>query len=274
MANNFCETFFRQQSFCNPKIVNLGRHPLLHTKMQALHRRECMNMQAVAATADFRSILDYGSSATEKCISSKLPSINTISQPIEQAQSQSKLFGVESDKPSGGGHTEISGINIADGDFTDVISNATWPMVTPDLHEISGSNSDLASSNISMDVSKELITDKVQSCPMWVPLKPIAQKPVAFTSSKDSELMYQYYRDSWTVLSHPQQLAEEATRKREMRLIKNRVAAKRCRQRKREYVNCLEERLTFLRQQNEQLVQEVKLLRASVLLRMKESREK
>ncbi|XP_060776594.1 cAMP-responsive element modulator-like isoform X3 [Neoarius graeffei] len=43
-----------------------------------------------------------------------------------------------------------------------------------------------------------------------------------------------------------QQLGEEASRKRELRLLKNRQAAKECRRRKRECINCLEAHVSML----------------------------
>ncbi|OXB61485.1 hypothetical protein ASZ78_000197 [Callipepla squamata] len=62
-------------------------------------------------------------------------------------------------------------------------------------------------------------------------------------------------------LHSPQQLAEEATRKRELRLMKNREAAKECRRRKKEYIKCLESRVAVLEVQNQKLVEELETLR-------------
>ncbi|XP_070584944.1 cAMP-responsive element modulator isoform X2 [Erythrolamprus reginae] len=62
-------------------------------------------------------------------------------------------------------------------------------------------------------------------------------------------------------LHNPQQLAEEATRKRELRLMKNREAAKECRRRKKEYVKCLESRVAMLEVQNKKLIEELETLK-------------
>ncbi|XP_034885476.1 cAMP-responsive element modulator isoform X20 [Mirounga angustirostris] len=62
-------------------------------------------------------------------------------------------------------------------------------------------------------------------------------------------------------LHSPQQLAEEATRKRELRLMKNREAAKECRRRKKEYVKCLESRVAVLEIQNKKLIEELETLK-------------
>ncbi|XP_073485988.1 cAMP-responsive element modulator isoform X2 [Lithobates pipiens] len=64
-----------------------------------------------------------------------------------------------------------------------------------------------------------------------------------------------------TNLHSPQHLAEEATRKREMRLMKNREAARECRKKKKEYVKCLENRVAVLENQNKTLIEELKALK-------------
>ncbi|KAJ8024968.1 cAMP-responsive element modulator [Holothuria leucospilota] len=57
------------------------------------------------------------------------------------------------------------------------------------------------------------------------------------------------------------QLAEEASRKRELRLMKNREAAKECRRKKKEYIKCLENRVAVLENQNKTLIEELKSLK-------------
>ncbi|XP_078703946.1 cyclic AMP-responsive element-binding protein 1-like isoform X26 [Branchiostoma floridae x Branchiostoma belcheri] len=64
-----------------------------------------------------------------------------------------------------------------------------------------------------------------------------------------------------TGITSPQQLAEESARKRELRLMKNRVAARECRKKKKEYVKCLENRVAVLEQQNKALIEELKQLK-------------
>ena len=44
----------------------------------------------------------------------------------------------------------------------------------------------------------------------------------------------------------PSEIAEEAARRREIRLMKNREAARECRRKKKEYVKCLENRVGVL----------------------------
>ncbi|XP_053323049.1 cAMP-responsive element modulator-like isoform X2 [Spea bombifrons] len=62
-------------------------------------------------------------------------------------------------------------------------------------------------------------------------------------------------------MHNPEDLAEEATRKREMRLMKNREAAKECRRRKNEYVRCLERRVAMLEMENKKLMAELEKCR-------------
>ncbi|XP_063693082.1 cyclic AMP-responsive element-binding protein 1-like isoform X7 [Bolinopsis microptera] len=57
------------------------------------------------------------------------------------------------------------------------------------------------------------------------------------------------------------QLADEASKKREIRLMKNREAARHCRVKKKEYLKCLEERVQILEGQNKKLIDELKALK-------------
>lgn len=62
-------------------------------------------------------------------------------------------------------------------------------------------------------------------------------------------------------LSGGQDAIEEASRKRELRLLKNKEAAKECRRKKKEYVRCLENRVAVLENQNKTLIEELKSLK-------------
>ncbi|XP_072902638.1 cyclic AMP-responsive element-binding protein 1b isoform X3 [Hemitrygon akajei] len=63
------------------------------------------------------------------------------------------------------------------------------------------------------------------------------------------------------ILQSQPQNAEETTRKREIRLMKNREAARECRRKKKEYVKCLENRVAVLENQNKTLIEELKALK-------------
>ncbi|XP_074594839.1 uncharacterized protein LOC141850186 [Brevipalpus obovatus] len=54
---------------------------------------------------------------------------------------------------------------------------------------------------------------------------------------------------------------EDTTKKRELRLLKNREAAKECRRKKKEYIKCLEQRVNVLENQNKALIEELKTLK-------------
>ncbi|XP_035026103.2 cAMP-responsive element modulator isoform X1 [Hippoglossus stenolepis] len=64
-----------------------------------------------------------------------------------------------------------------------------------------------------------------------------------------------------TMQSPPTHHTEEVTRKREVRLMKNREAARECRRKKKEYVKCLENRVAVLENQNKTLIEELKALK-------------
>ncbi|KAM3866099.1 cAMP-responsive element modulator [Diretmus argenteus] len=64
-----------------------------------------------------------------------------------------------------------------------------------------------------------------------------------------------------TMHSPSGQHTEEVTRKREVRLMKNREAARECRRKKKEYVKCLENRVAVLENQNKTLIEELKALK-------------
>ena len=74
----------------------------------------------------------------------------------------------------------------------------------------------------------------------------------------------------------PSEIAEEAARRREIRLLKNREAARECRRKKKEYVKCLENRVqvlegnflrqdtayqSFFQEQNRSLIEELQNLK-------------
>ncbi|KRK06932.1 cyclic AMP response element-binding protein B isoform X1 [Drosophila yakuba] len=56
-------------------------------------------------------------------------------------------------------------------------------------------------------------------------------------------------------------IVEDQTRKREIRLQKNREAARECRRKKKEYIKCLENRVAVLENQNKALIEELKSLK-------------
>ncbi|XP_071075006.1 cyclic AMP-dependent transcription factor ATF-1 isoform X6 [Dasypus novemcinctus] len=69
------------------------------------------------------------------------------------------------------------------------------------------------------------------------------------------------------VMTSPVNLTSQTTKtddpqlKREIRLMKNREAARECRRKKKEYVKCLENRVAVLENQNKTLIEELKTLK-------------
>jgi len=77
------------------------------------------------------------------------------------------------------------------------------------------------------------------------------------TNGNSSTVSYSSIQTNGTNLSQ----AEEQARKREIRLMKNREAAKECRNKKKEYIKCLENRVAVLENQNKALIEELKSLK-------------
>lgn len=61
--------------------------------------------------------------------------------------------------------------------------------------------------------------------------------------------------------SHSSLKHAETLEKRELRLMKNREAARECRRKKKEYVRCLENRVAVLENQNKTLIEELRALK-------------
>ncbi|XP_014253067.1 cAMP-responsive element modulator isoform X2 [Cimex lectularius] len=86
---------------------------------------------------------------------------------------------------------------------------------------------------------------------------------VQYTQGQDGE----FYVPSEIVVTQNASLggstiiAEDQARKREMRLLKNREAARECRRKKKEYIKCLENRVAVLENQNKALIEELKSLK-------------
>ena len=76
-----------------------------------------------------------------------------------------------------------------------------------------------------------------------------------------NESMYLNQMPHFSNHNNPSEIAEEAARRREIRLLKNREAARECRRKKKEYVKCLENRVEVLETQNRALIEELKTLK-------------
>lgn len=80
-----------------------------------------------------------------------------------------------------------------------------------------------------------------------------------FQLLSDSPRRFLPAETKWRILENPE--SEDTAQKRELRLMKNRDAAKECRKRKKEYVKCLETRVNVLEYQNKQLIEELRTLK-------------
>ncbi|KAF4532218.1 hypothetical protein B566_EDAN004304 [Ephemera danica] len=85
---------------------------------------------------------------------------------------------------------------------------------------------------------------------------------VQYTQAQDGQFFVPVVaQNSGGSMQSAQQMAEEAARKRELRLLKNREAARECRRKKKEYIKCLENRVAVLENQNKALIDELKSLK-------------
>ncbi|XP_028161992.1 cyclic AMP response element-binding protein B isoform X1 [Ostrinia furnacalis] len=82
---------------------------------------------------------------------------------------------------------------------------------------------------------------------------------VSGTGSGGAIVQYATNQDAQFYVPGP--ILEDQTRKRELRLLKNREAARECRRKKKEYIKCLENRVAVLENQNKALIEELKSLK-------------
>lgn len=104
-----------------------------------------------------------------------------------------------------------------------------------------------------------------------MPLTTTNSSVIHYTPSADGQFFIPVQRNSSSVMSFsPGSFmmaggdglhGDEAGRKRELRLLKNKEAAKECRRKKKEYVKCLENRVAVLENQNKTLIEELKSLK-------------
>ncbi|XP_054286629.1 cyclic AMP-responsive element-binding protein 1 isoform X5 [Macrosteles quadrilineatus] len=83
---------------------------------------------------------------------------------------------------------------------------------------------------------------------------------VQYTQGQDGQFYVPVVTQSGSLSGGPI-IAEDQARKRELRLLKNREAARECRRKKKEYIKCLENRVAVLENQNKALIDELKSLK-------------
>ncbi|PIO29774.1 hypothetical protein AB205_0077430 [Aquarana catesbeiana] len=81
------------------------------------------------------------------------------------------------------------------------------------------------------------------------------------TTSTTTSLPQTVVMTSPVTLSCQPPKSDDPQLKREIRLMKNREAARECRRKKKEYVKCLENRVAVLENQNKTLIEELKTLK-------------
>ncbi|XP_050524583.1 cyclic AMP-responsive element-binding protein 1 isoform X2 [Daktulosphaira vitifoliae] len=80
-------------------------------------------------------------------------------------------------------------------------------------------------------------------------------------ASQDGQFFVPVVTQGGSTLNTNSLVPEDQVKKREMRLLKNREAARECRRKKKEYIKCLENRVSVLENQNKALIEELKTLK-------------
>nr|XP_045616625.1 cyclic AMP-responsive element-binding protein-like isoform X9 [Procambarus clarkii] len=130
------------------------------------------------------------------------------------------------------------------------------------LNELGGDKGDAGSSDSSQDEPTGTVTIGGQQYQTAVAASDLSGLKIATSSSGLTQGVVLATTASSGVHGSSDQMAEEASRKREIRLMKNREAARECRAKKKEYIKCLENRVAVLENQNKALIEELKTLKA------------
>nr|XP_045616622.1 cyclic AMP-responsive element-binding protein-like isoform X7 [Procambarus clarkii] len=134
------------------------------------------------------------------------------------------------------------------------------------LNELGGGEisdkGDAGSSDSSQDEPTGTVTIGGQQYQTAVAASDLSGLKIATSSSGLTQGVVLATTASSGVHGSSDQMAEEASRKREIRLMKNREAARECRAKKKEYIKCLENRVAVLENQNKALIEELKTLKA------------
>ncbi|XP_018420037.1 PREDICTED: cyclic AMP-dependent transcription factor ATF-1 [Nanorana parkeri] len=157
------------------------------------------------------------------------------------------------------------------GQYVTIAPNGTLQLATATADGVQGLQA-LAMSNAASNQSGTTILQYAQTSDGQQILVP-SNQVVVQTASGDMQT-YQI-RTTSTTTSLPQtvvmtspvtlscqtQKSDDPQLKREIRLMKNREAARECRRKKKEYVKCLENRVAVLENQNKTLIEELKTLK-------------
>ncbi|XP_048865579.1 cAMP-responsive element modulator-like isoform X3 [Brienomyrus brachyistius] len=223
-----------------------------------------MNLKSAAQSRGGHTAMEVPDSVKERRLSSRkslnVPSSDSLAIPV--------IKEVKSEEEE---HTTLSG------SFTDCFHISSVPIPKQEPFEVTTSeNSDLwalqISSNPRTPVTVMPIVQYAAQSPGGKKFVSLPGSNMAMRATGDMST-YQICSPTSSLphgvvmasspgsVPSPQQLAVEATRKRELRLMKNREAARECRRKKKEYVKCLENRVAVLENQNKTLIEELKVLK-------------
>ncbi|CAH1155929.1 unnamed protein product [Phaedon cochleariae] len=118
----------------------------------------------------------------------------------------------------------------------------------------------LACPQLKVEESNQTMELSVSSMSPRCPSPETPENPTK-CSPESSEYFTNSPVEFYQVVTQSNSTGEDQARKREMRLMKNREAARECRRKKKEYIKCLENRVAVLENQNKALIDELKSLK-------------
>ncbi|XP_033225599.1 cyclic AMP-responsive element-binding protein 1 isoform X5 [Belonocnema kinseyi] len=185
-------------------------------------------LQVVDAGSDDESYSDEESPKKRRDILTRRPSYRKILNDLGGGEIEGRLHTLESSSECDSNvDSEVSSHSLH---YQTVIPAGTIQIATqgegvPGLHTLTMSNSASAGGAI-----------------------------VQYAQGQDTQFFVPAYAGHGVVV-------EDAARKRELRLLKNREAARECRRKKKEYIKCLENRVAVLENRNQTLIDELKSLK-------------
>lgn len=261
----------QQSVIQSPVQVNNGDHDNVrnspseeaHVEVGSAKRREILSRRP-----SYRKILSdlSGSSDSVSLPTGITPAVKmevlSENKSSEESENESDLSGISiQGTPTIAYQTSTGTVTIQQAPQTIQIS-------APGLSQVSD-QSDMQTFTVANALGQGQPTLVQQDGQIWVPGSHVVvqgssgdlQAYQIRTTGGTAQLSVMSGNSGSSAIQTPQQMAEEASRKRELRLMKNREAARDCRRKKKEYIKCLENRVHVLETQNKALIDELKTLK-------------
>uniref|UniRef100_A0AAZ3PVD4 Uncharacterized protein n=1 Tax=Oncorhynchus tshawytscha TaxID=74940 RepID=A0AAZ3PVD4_ONCTS len=220
---------------------------------------------------DSQDSSDSGASAQKtREILARRPSYRKILNELSAEEVASRNEG-EDDNPASSGMTTVTVPNTqtiyqtSSGQYITIAPNGTIQLANPGSESLQGSQT-LTMTNSGQQQGTTILhyAQTPDGQQLLVPSNQVV------VQSAGGEMQTYQIRTAPTaqqtvVMTSPVGMSEQKTgdptMKREIRLAKNREAARECRRKKKEYVKCLENRVAVLENQNKTLIEELKTLK-------------